>query len=170
MGRATSMELAKMGYRIIIQGRDPEKTKAAAEEIKAGSGNQNVEFIVSDISSVKRSVPAVVRASGVGRRHVPTTPVVKTHLNRSTESSRSCDWGGRGSPCTIAPCTRAVDPLQRSRTVTTASRSRQADRKRFIVVRRVLGLGCRNAPPDAMPNATKNSEKRGNPSGEPERA
>jgi NAD(P)-dependent dehydrogenase (short-subunit alcohol dehydrogenase family) len=53
MGRATAMDLAKMGYRIIIHGRNADKTRAAAEEIKAGSGNQNVEFIVADISGIK---------------------------------------------------------------------------------------------------------------------
>jgi len=53
MGRATAMELAKMGYRTIIHGRDADKTKEAAEEIKAGSGNKNVEFIIADISNVK---------------------------------------------------------------------------------------------------------------------
>jgi NAD(P)-dependent dehydrogenase (short-subunit alcohol dehydrogenase family) len=78
MGRATSMELAKMGYRVIIHGRDPEKTKTAAAEIKTGSGNQNVEFIVADISTVKgmktlaaaikkktNSIEALVLSAGV---------------------------------------------------------------------------------------------------------
>lgn len=52
MGKATAMALAKKGCRVIIHGRDPGKTKAAAEEIKAGSGNRNVDFIAADISLI----------------------------------------------------------------------------------------------------------------------
>jgi len=53
VGKATATELAKKGYRIIIHGRDAEKTKQATEEIKSKSGNTNVEYIVADVSNLK---------------------------------------------------------------------------------------------------------------------
>lgn len=53
MGKAGATLLAKNGYRVIIHGRDEAKTKQAAEEIKKAAGNNNVEYIVADISSIK---------------------------------------------------------------------------------------------------------------------
>src|SRR5437870_553126 len=52
MGRATAMELSKLGYKVIIHGRDAAKTKQVADEIKAATGKE-VESITADISSVK---------------------------------------------------------------------------------------------------------------------
>ncbi len=53
IGKATATALAKKGYKIIIHGRDVEKTKKAAEEIKNKSGNNNVEYISADVSTLK---------------------------------------------------------------------------------------------------------------------
>ena len=53
IGKAAAIELAKKGYRVIIHGRDPQKTKEAAEEIKTASGNTNVDFVAADISLIK---------------------------------------------------------------------------------------------------------------------
>ena len=53
IGKATATALAKKGYRVIIHGKDPSKTKQLAEEIKSASGNSNVEFIAADVASVK---------------------------------------------------------------------------------------------------------------------
>jgi len=77
MGRAAAMDLAKLGYRVIIHGRDPLKTKQAADEIKSATG-QSVEFITADISSIKEmkalanaikqktdSIEALVLSTGV---------------------------------------------------------------------------------------------------------
>lgn len=53
IGKATATALALKGYRIIVHGRDPEKTLRAADEIKKTSGNENVEFIAADISCLR---------------------------------------------------------------------------------------------------------------------
>ena len=53
IGKAIALELARMHYRIIIHGRDPAKALLAEEEIKAASGNNLVESIVADISSLQ---------------------------------------------------------------------------------------------------------------------
>src|SRR5690348_14034596 len=52
IGKATAKALAKKGYRVIIHGRDAEKTKTALEEIKTASGNNNVEAVVGDFNTV----------------------------------------------------------------------------------------------------------------------
>jgi len=52
IGKATATALAKKGYRVIIHGRDPIKTKDAADEIKAQSGNNNVEYVSADVSLI----------------------------------------------------------------------------------------------------------------------
>lgn len=53
VGKATAIHLAKKGYRVIIHGRDTEKTRLAVQEIKQQSRNDNVEGIAADISLLK---------------------------------------------------------------------------------------------------------------------
>jgi NAD(P)-dependent dehydrogenase (short-subunit alcohol dehydrogenase family) len=53
IGKAVAMELARKHYRVIIHGRDPWKALHAEEEIKAASGNNLVESIAADISSLQ---------------------------------------------------------------------------------------------------------------------
>src|SRR5665213_1540872 len=53
VGKTTAIELAKKGFRIIIHGRDAEKTSLAADEIKTRSGNSDVGYIVADVSTIK---------------------------------------------------------------------------------------------------------------------
>lgn len=53
VGKAGAMELALMGYRLIIHGRDTDKTRLAADTIKAESGNTNVDFVIADVSTLK---------------------------------------------------------------------------------------------------------------------
>ena len=52
IGKATATALAKKGYRIIIHGRDRSKTKQASDEIKTLSGNDQVEYLVADVSLI----------------------------------------------------------------------------------------------------------------------
>lgn len=52
MGKAAAIALAKKGYRVIIHGRDAEKTEQAVKEIIEKSGNKNIEFVNMDISEI----------------------------------------------------------------------------------------------------------------------
>jgi NAD(P)-dependent dehydrogenase (short-subunit alcohol dehydrogenase family) len=52
IGKAVAIDLAKKGYRIIIQGRDEQKTIQAAEEIRNISGNTQVDYIPADLASI----------------------------------------------------------------------------------------------------------------------
>ena len=51
IGKETAKALAKQGHTIIVHGRNPQKTKSAYEEIKAESGNNNVDYITADFLS-----------------------------------------------------------------------------------------------------------------------
>ena len=51
IGYAAARELAGMGARVIIAGRNPAKTEAAARQIIADTDNPAVEFLLADLSS-----------------------------------------------------------------------------------------------------------------------
>jgi retinol dehydrogenase-12 len=51
IGRITASELARLGARVIIVGRSPEKTEATSREIRAETGASSVESLVADLSS-----------------------------------------------------------------------------------------------------------------------
>jgi NAD(P)-dependent dehydrogenase (short-subunit alcohol dehydrogenase family) len=51
IGKETAKTLAKQGHTIIVHGRNPQKTKAVYEEIKAETGNNNIEYLTADFLS-----------------------------------------------------------------------------------------------------------------------
>ncbi|MDR1644487.1 MAG: SDR family NAD(P)-dependent oxidoreductase, partial [Tannerellaceae bacterium] len=51
IGKETAKTLAKQGHTVIVHGRNPQKTKAAYEEIKAESGNDKIEYLTADFLS-----------------------------------------------------------------------------------------------------------------------
>jgi Dehydrogenases with different specificities (related to short-chain alcohol dehydrogenases) len=53
IGKATAQALAKMGATVVIVGRKAPKTAQIVEEIRAASGNKNVDSLLADLSSQK---------------------------------------------------------------------------------------------------------------------
>ncbi len=51
IGKATALALAHMGATVVIVGRNAPKTTQLVEEIRAASGNQNVDSLLADLSS-----------------------------------------------------------------------------------------------------------------------
>ena len=51
IGKATAQALARMGATVVIVGRDAQKTSQVVEEIRAASGNKNVDSLLADLSS-----------------------------------------------------------------------------------------------------------------------
>jgi len=51
IGKSTAQELARMGATVIIVGRNAQKTAQVVEEIRAASGNKNVDSLLADLSS-----------------------------------------------------------------------------------------------------------------------
>jgi len=50
LGRATAVELAKLGATVVVAARDKTKGEAAVAEIKRASGNPNLDLLVCDLS------------------------------------------------------------------------------------------------------------------------
>ncbi|MEP0841249.1 MAG: SDR family oxidoreductase [Phycisphaerae bacterium] len=50
IGKAAAMEFAKRGASLTIVGRNKEKTERVLAELKAASGNQDVDFLICDLS------------------------------------------------------------------------------------------------------------------------
>lgn len=57
IGLATSFALAKMGATVLLAGRDKERAQKAVAQIKEETGNQNVDYLLADLS-----IQAQVRA------------------------------------------------------------------------------------------------------------
>jgi NAD(P)-dependent dehydrogenase (short-subunit alcohol dehydrogenase family) len=51
IGKAAAQALAQMGTTVVIVGRNAPKTAQLVEEIRAASGNQNVDSLLADLSS-----------------------------------------------------------------------------------------------------------------------
>lgn len=51
IGKSTAQELARMGATVVIVGRDAQKTAQVVAEIRAATGNQNVDSLLADLSS-----------------------------------------------------------------------------------------------------------------------
>jgi NAD(P)-dependent dehydrogenase (short-subunit alcohol dehydrogenase family) len=51
IGKATALELARMGARVVIVSRNPDKGRAAVAEVQAASPSREGELIVADLSS-----------------------------------------------------------------------------------------------------------------------
>jgi NAD(P)-dependent dehydrogenase (short-subunit alcohol dehydrogenase family) len=52
IGKETAKALARQGHRIILHGRNKQKTETALEEIKRETGNQNIDMYVADFLSL----------------------------------------------------------------------------------------------------------------------
>ena len=52
LGKATALDLASRGARVILACRNKEKAEAAAEEIKKETGNQDVSIVMLDLSDL----------------------------------------------------------------------------------------------------------------------
>src|SRR6266545_6339542 len=51
IGKSTAQGLARMGATVVIVGRNAQKTSQVVEEIRAASGNKNVDSLLADLSS-----------------------------------------------------------------------------------------------------------------------
>ncbi len=65
IGRCTAHELASLGARVVLSGRQEAKLQAVAEEIHCDGGQAHVQVLdIRDEEAVKRSVSEVVQAWG----------------------------------------------------------------------------------------------------------
>ena len=66
IGRETALGLARQGARVVMSSKNPERAAKALEYVKAGSGNDTAELILSDFASMA-SVNAL--ADTISQRH-----------------------------------------------------------------------------------------------------
>ncbi len=62
IGKATAIQLSRLGWHMIIHGRKEKDCQVLKEEIKEKTGNDNVDYVISDLSlmkSVKRMAEEV---------------------------------------------------------------------------------------------------------------
>ncbi len=52
IGKATAQELAAMGARILLHGRNPEKAQNAQKTIQTATGNSKIEILIADLQSM----------------------------------------------------------------------------------------------------------------------
>ena len=59
IGKQTALELAEMGARVILHGRNRSKAEQVLKEIKQNTGNDQLDFFIADLSSLQQ-----IRAMG----------------------------------------------------------------------------------------------------------
>ena len=53
IGKATALELARMGHRVVMAVRNPGKGEAARKEIIQATGNQRIDLMICDLASLE---------------------------------------------------------------------------------------------------------------------
>jgi len=54
IGRQAALELAATGATIVVHGRDHDRGRKTVDEIRTATGNQNVELVIADLSSLRQ--------------------------------------------------------------------------------------------------------------------
>ena len=54
IGKATALQLAAMGATIIVHGRNTERCQRACDDLRAATGNANIDYVVADLSSQRQ--------------------------------------------------------------------------------------------------------------------
>lgn len=52
IGKAAALAIASLGGRVVIAGRNPQKTEGTAAELRQATGNQQIDFLLADLSSL----------------------------------------------------------------------------------------------------------------------
>lgn len=88
IGRATALGLAERGAAVIVHGRDIERTRAVAEEIRAATGNERIDTVVADFAELAQ-VRAMARL--VADRHPRLHVLVNNAALSTWERRESAD-------------------------------------------------------------------------------
>jgi NAD(P)-dependent dehydrogenase (short-subunit alcohol dehydrogenase family) len=51
IGKATALQLAALGATVIVHGRSAERCQRSCDEIRAATGNPNIDYVVADLAS-----------------------------------------------------------------------------------------------------------------------
>ncbi len=72
IGKSTAQALAQMGARVVIVGRNAQKTSQVVDEIRLATGNTDVDALLADLSSLEE----VRRLAGEFKRKYPRLDVL----------------------------------------------------------------------------------------------
>jgi hypothetical protein len=105
IGKATAEALARLGARVVIAALDADRGSAAVTEIRQASGNDNVEYVPLDLSSITPGVTATTVGLSTGK-------VTVTGASGGTGTGYSVNRDGfasgagaiSGSPCLHNDC------------------------------------------------------------------
>lgn len=89
LGKATSTELANLGATVVMVSRDAAKGAAALDEVRRQSGNEKIELMLADLSSMA-SVRSL--ALSIDRQH-PTVNVLVNNAAIYTKERQVTDDG-----------------------------------------------------------------------------
>lgn len=64
IGKQTALDLAGMGARVLVHGRDPRKGRVTVEEIRTATGSKAVEYFNADLASLDEVRRLAAEASG----------------------------------------------------------------------------------------------------------
>ena len=85
IGYAVALELARLGARVVIAGRNAAKTEAAAQNIARETGNPSVSFLLADLSSQRE----VRRLAAEVREQLPRLDVLLNNAGAIFLSNRT---------------------------------------------------------------------------------
>jgi NAD(P)-dependent dehydrogenase (short-subunit alcohol dehydrogenase family)/carbon monoxide dehydrogenase subunit G len=95
LGRAAASQLAELGARVILVGRDSEKAEAARQEIVAATGNDDVAVALADLSML-----ADVRK--LARKLLETEPRIHVLVNNAGVLLNQRTMTAEGNEATLA--------------------------------------------------------------------
>jgi NAD(P)-dependent dehydrogenase (short-subunit alcohol dehydrogenase family) len=95
IGKATAIEMAKLGYSVVMLVRDSDKSRQAAEEIRARSGSSDVAIVYVDMSSRD----SIVRAAAELKRSIEGIDVL---INNAGVFKRKHELSPDGIEMTLA--------------------------------------------------------------------
>jgi NAD(P)-dependent dehydrogenase (short-subunit alcohol dehydrogenase family) len=91
IGDAPAEALARPGARVVIAALDADRGSAAVTEIRQASGNDNVEYVPLDLSSITPGVTATTVGLSTGKVTV-TGASGGTGHRLLGEPGRLCEW------------------------------------------------------------------------------
>jgi NAD(P)-dependent dehydrogenase (short-subunit alcohol dehydrogenase family) len=64
IGKATALGLARMGSKVLLHGRDPEKGRRVREEIARTTGSDQLDLFIADLVSQRQVRKLAAESSG----------------------------------------------------------------------------------------------------------
>lgn len=64
IGKATALQLARQGWKVVVHGRSERRCQIARDEIRKTTGNREIEYLCADLASLGEVRRMAKKASG----------------------------------------------------------------------------------------------------------